>query len=138
MLYTYTLLSPTVSAKFVYNKDLGVIDSSFDDKETLAFIQAVQTYLGSVLKVGISLPLFKIFPTKLYRDLNVAIKEMHRFSNKIAEELLARRPSSGGAVGLLEQWLVEGKLSKDRAIVLSIDMFTTGVDTVRTIHYLCN
>ena len=124
-----------MSAKFVYNKDLGVIDSSCGDKDTFAFVRAVQTFMGSIIKVGFALPLYKIFPTKLYRDLTGAIKEVFSYGNKIAEELLARSPNSDGAVGLLEQWLAEGKLSKDRAVALSIEMFLAGVDTVSTKHY---
>ena len=127
-----------MSAKFVYNKDIGVIDSRSGDKDTFAFVRAVQILIGSIIKVGFSLPLYKIFPTKLYRDLTGAIKELNSYGNKIAEELLAESPSSDGAVGLLEQWLAGGKLSKDRAVALSIEMFLAGVDTVSTLHYYCN
>lgn len=32
--------------------------------------------------------------------------------------------------GLVEQWLVEGKLTEDEAISLSCDMLAAGIDTV--------
>ena len=34
--------------------------------------------------------------------------------------------------GLLEQWLREGKMNEEEALMLSADMFFAGVDTVRT------
>ena len=129
-----------MSARFVFNKDVRVIDSSSGDKDTMAFIRAAQTLVGSILKVGFAVPLYKIFPTKLYRDVTGAIKQLYSYGTKVAEELLAESPSSdsAGAVGLLEQWLAEGKLTKDRAVITSVDIFLAGVDTVSAIRYYCH
>ena len=112
----------------MYDKNLSVVDSS--DKDALAFIKAVQTLLGSVVKVGFEPPIYKIFPTKLYRDMSGAIKDLYGFGMKYAKELQASNTRSGGALSLLEQWLTEGKVSEEHAIILSIDMFGAGVDTV--------
>ena len=39
----------------------------------------------------------------------------------------------GGEVqGLLEQWLREGKMTEEEALMNAADMFSAGVDTVRT------
>jgi hypothetical protein len=35
------------------------------------------------------------------------------------------------AVGLLDQWLIEGKYTEEEALVLSCDMLAAGMDTVR-------
>ena len=123
-----------MSAKFVYNKDLSVVDSG--DQDALAFIQAVQTIIGSIVKVSYEPPVYKIFPTKLYRDMTSAIKTMYSFGNKYAEELQSKRPKAEDAKGLLEQWLTEGKVSKEHAVILSIDMFGAGVDTVSAVHHI--
>ena len=120
--------SLTVSAKFVYNKDLRVIDSG--DKDVLAFINAVKTSFTCMYKVGFEPPLYKIFPTKLYREMSGALKEVRGFGMKIAEEVQAKKPEGDDVMGLLEQWLAEGKLSKEQAVMVSIDMFGAGVDTV--------
>ena len=34
------------------------------------------------------------------------------------------------AVGLLDQWIIEGKYSEEEALVLSCDMLAAGMDTV--------
>lgn len=34
------------------------------------------------------------------------------------------------AVGLLDQWLIEGKYTEEEALVLSCDMLAAGMDTV--------
>ena len=49
------------------------------------------------------------------------------------EKLFARLEAGeeSETVGLLEQWLREGKLSQEQAISESIGMFIAGVDTVR-------
>ena len=107
--------SLTVSAKFVYNKDLRVIDSG--DKDVLAFINAVKTSFTCMYKVGFEPPLYKIFPTKLYREMSGALKEVHGFGMKIAEEVQAKKPEGDDVMGLLEQWLAEGKLSKEHAVM---------------------
>ena len=39
------------------------------------------------------------------------------------------------APGLLEQWLREGKVTEEEAIIEAITMFTAGIDTVNIFHY---
>ena len=121
-----------MSAKFVYNKDLRVVDSG--DQDALAFIQAVKTFVDCVVKVGFEPPVYKIFSNKLYREMTGAIKGVYSFGEKCMEELQTKSPKSDDAMGLLEQWLTEGKVSKDHAVILSIDMLGAGVDTVSTIQ----
>ena len=38
--------------------------------------------------------------------------------------------TSDDAIGLLEQWLKEEKMSKEHAVTVSIDMFAVGLETV--------
>ena len=59
-----------------------------------------------------------------------ALKEAYGFGMKFAEELQAKKPKGDDIMGLLEQWLAEGKLSKEQAVMVSIDMFGAGIDTV--------
>ena len=127
-LYLYSYLwSLTVSARLVFNKDIRAIGSA--DRDALAFIQALKTLLGSVIKIGFEPPVYKIFPTKLYRDVTDAIKTMYSFGIKHAEKLQEESSKADGK-GLLEQWLTGGKLSKDLAIITAIDMFAAGIETV--------
>ena len=120
----------TVSAMFVFNKDIKAVDPSSGHQDVLAFIKAVKIFVGSIVKIGYEIPLYKIFPTKLYRNMTGAIKEMYSYGLKYAEELQAKGPRTDDAMGLLEEWLTQGKMSQDRAILMSIDMFAAGVDTV--------
>ena len=120
----------TVSAVFVFNKDVRAVDPGSSNEDTSAFIQAVITLFDNFTRVGFEPPVYRIFPTKQYRDMTGAIKELYGYGKKHVEELQAEGHKVDGAMGLLEQWLREGKLSKESAIVMSIDMFGAGVDTV--------
>ena len=119
-----------MTAVFVFNKDVRAVDPTTSSEDTLAFLRAVQTYIGNSTRVGYELPVYKIFPTKLYRDMSGAIKEMYSYGMKHVQDVQAKGEKVDGAVGLLEQWLREGKISKDHAIAMSIDMFGAGADTV--------
>ena len=124
-----------MSAVFVFNKDVRAVDPTSSSEDTMAFIKAIKTQMGNITRIGYEPPVYKIFPTKLYRDMSGAIKEMYSYGMKRVEELQAKDHKVDGAVGLLEQWLKEGKLSKDHAIAMSIDMFSTGIDTVSVCTY---
>ena len=39
------------------------------------------------------------------------------------------------AVGLLDQWLIEGKFTEEEALSLSYDMLSAGIDTVSNYKY---
>ena len=61
------------------------------------------------------------------------LKGIREFGAKHAEKATAKINSGeepGEVQGLLEQWLREGKMSRDEAIISSADMFFAGVHTV--------
>ena len=112
-----------MSAGFVYNKDLKVVESP--DEDAITFIHAVKTILGGVQRLAIEPPVHKIFSTKYYRSMAGAIKALYNLGRKYAEE-----QSDHKTKGLLQQWLEEKRLTKEQAIIQSIDNFAAGIDTV--------
>ena len=60
-----------VSAKFVYNTDLDVFNNP--SEETDRFIDGVCLLLECIGKMSTELPLYRIYPNKLYRDTEKAL-----------------------------------------------------------------
>ena len=60
-----------VSAKFVYNTDLDVFNNP--NEETERFIDGVSLFFDCIGKISVELPLYKIFPNKLYRDVKKSL-----------------------------------------------------------------
>jgi hypothetical protein len=62
----------------------------------------------------------------------MAKKELNEFKSRQKAGKKSEVP------GLLEQWLMEGKMSEQDALNESIGIFTGGVDTVSAIYLLLN
>ena len=52
-----------------------------------------------------------------------------KHADKVRQKIEAGE-EEGEVQGLLEQWLREGKMTEENALMLSADMFFAGVDTV--------
>ena len=61
-----------VSAKFVYNADVDALVNPTE--ETEEFIEGVTLVLSSISRLTVEPPLFKVYPTKLYKDFKKGYK----------------------------------------------------------------
>ena len=50
--------------------------------------------------------------------------------SELKEAIASGTVDDNKAVGLLDQWIIEGKYSEEEALVLSCDMLAAGMDTV--------
>ena len=56
----------TAIAKIVYNNKIDVFKNP--KQETEEFIDAVHTILDCIFRLQVDLPLYRLYPNKLYRD----------------------------------------------------------------------
>ena len=121
--------------KIIFTQELDTF--SDDDPQVKEYVKAAIDFIRVMGEIGRALPLYKIFPTKAYKEY------VHIYSNmrKLGKKLLNNRYESirkdieegtvdeDIAVGLLDQWLIEGKLTEEEAIVQACDMLAAGIDT---------
>ena len=61
-----------VSAKFVYNTDFHALKNPTEEIEQ--FIEAVSLFFDCIGRLTVEPPLYKLYPNKLYRDFNKALR----------------------------------------------------------------
>ena len=123
-----------VAAHFVYGADIDCRN----DKEGLAkdLQDAVGGMLDCIFDLQTALPLFKVFPTSTYKDFNNHMDKLIEIGQIYADKYISDIQASAAVhekvhgMSLLEQWLIEGKLSTKEAISHSINMLGAGMDTV--------
>lgn len=62
--------------------------------------------------------------------LTTGKKILERHYDELKEAIASETVDDTKAVGLLDQWIIEGKYSEEEALVLSCDMLAAGMDTV--------
>ena len=55
---------------------------------------------------------------------------LERHHSDLKEAIKSETVDDSKAVGLLDQWMIEGKYTEEEALVLSCDMLAAGMDTV--------
>ena len=104
--------------------------------------QAVETFSSSIHDFHMApFFLFKYLPSKVVNDMNKAYDIMLQVGMKHCNAYLGKLRNSGNTEifhgqPLLEQWLIEGKLTETNAIKSAAEMLIAGVDTVSTITIL--
>ena len=86
---------------------------------------------------GTFFPLFKVYPTKKYRRYVQALQRVRAVGTKLlkkrfddfSKDIREGKVDATSAVGLLEQWLMEGKLSENEIVMQAADMLAAGTDT---------
>ena len=124
------------TTKIVFDEDID----TFSDKNVLQteeFFKVVTAFISSLSEISRALPIYKIYPTKPYKNyvnnLN-RLRELgrqfltNRF-DKLQRDIEMGIVDEDVAVGLLHQWLIEGKLTEDEALAQACDMLGAGVDT---------
>ena len=82
------------------------------------------------------IPYYKIFPTKFLKDANKAADNIQKIGRVYADQHMDRimkgvdKNEKQSGQSLLEQWLIEGNMSKDEAIGNAASMMSAGLDTV--------
>ena len=122
-------------SKIVFNESIDI----FSGKNSQAndFVQAAMDYNNSISTIGQAPPLYKFIPTKPYKEYvervrclyNLGEQLLRNHYNSIVSEIEKGTVDETVAVGLLDQWLIEGKLSEKEAITQACVMLFTGVDT---------
>ena len=173
-LIAYLHLSKCVGVSyFVYGEKINVYSGA--DPTQQEFIDAGLEYIRSLVSITTALPLYKLYPTKAYKDYEKTVRRMQRAGMAcifmqnidiivllIGRQILQRQSEyineavAAGIVdetkavgknlshaifvnntsviydiGLLNQWLIEGKFTEEEALSQSYDMLSAGIDTVR-------
>ena len=126
----------TVSTRLAYGLDMKMVDGI--DEDGKIFVDAVRDLFESLTDVATMPPLFKIYPTKGYRlflDINSRILEVATKHAKTVKQRIASGADGSETVGMLEEWLRDGVLTEEEAILQAVAMFAAGVDTVSIYVY---
>ena len=113
----------------VFGKQIDVFSGK--DAKGSNFVKASQNFNEAHTVISTALPLYKIFPTKRYKFYINSVKNMRR----LGRDLLKHHYNDSGTLGetstvsLLEQWLLEGKMTEEEAISQACDQIAAGVDT---------
>uniref|UniRef100_A0A1X7UA25 Cytochrome P450 n=1 Tax=Amphimedon queenslandica TaxID=400682 RepID=A0A1X7UA25_AMPQE len=123
-----------VAAHFAYGADIDSIKNKGGlEKE---FQDAVGGLVDTLFDLQTGPPLYKVFPTKAYREFNKYLDKLieigqvyaDQYTSDIKERAAVSEEKFHG-MSLLEQWLIEGKMSAKDAISHSINMLAAGMDT---------
>ena len=125
------------SASFSLGADVDIVKgdkASAADANTLR--EGLELFISSLNDFSIN-PLFlhKYFPSKIVNDMNKGYEAMMHVAKKYSHAYLEKLKKSGNtetAHGqpLLEQWLIEGKMTEVNALISTAGMLAAGVDTV--------
>ena len=122
------------SAWFALGVDLDI--SKQEDHEAAHFQKSVMDLFNGIEYFMQALPFYKIYATNGYKKAKQSQVVMRELGRKYLEqnrENIDKRVREGGStegLSLIEQWMIEGKMSEDQCIGSAIDMFAAGVDTV--------
>ena len=118
---------------------LGVeLDAMLDHHaDAMKLKQATQEFLIAIDKFSFGLPIYKYIPTQFLKKANKNLDTMYEIAAIYADQHMGRIMKTVGkgekqhGQSLLEQWLIEGKQSKEEAIRNAALMVAAGMDTVR-------
>ena len=83
-----------------------------------------------------ALPLYKLIPTKPYKEFNAAMRRLLSLAGKITEKKMAEltRALEEGqnvkGIGFLDQWLLEGKLRHEQILPIFGDFIIACTENV--------
>ena len=130
----HMLLNPAASAWFAIGADLDL--SQEDGQEAKKFQNAMQDAMTALLEFAEAMPIYKIYPTPLYKKIKRAVLAVQTVGKQYMEQNrqnIEKRVREGGSMeglSLIEQWMIEGKMSEEQCIMSAVSMFAAGLDTV--------
>ena len=100
------------------------------------FLEAGRNFTRTLLEFLYALPVYKLIPTKPYKEFDKAVRRLLSLAGEIMEKKMAEmtramdegREAQG--IGFLDQWLLEGKLSNEQILPIFADLLAAGIDTV--------
>ena len=115
------------------------MDLSKEDNEEALYLQhGVQSLVAMVTKYTEALPIYRIYPTPMYKKVKQSILTVRGVGRKYLErhrrgvEKRIREGGSTEGLSLLEQWMIQGHMSEEDCITGAVDVFIAGIDTVST------
>ena len=136
-LYLYQIyLYIIVGAYFTVGADIDAMtDHNLNAIELKECAEEGIKILDSIIKF---VPLYKLMPTKLLKDFNRCTDKMNEIGHKYAALYMEKindsvqKAEGKKRIGqsLMEQWLIEGRMSIETAIQSSTVLLATGMDTV--------
>lgn len=103
---------------------------------------AVWNFLQSIFGLLTALPLYKVFPTSTYKRFNKSLDKVneigHKYASMYLSDIKARAAVNEKVYGmsLLEQWLIEDKMSQDEAVAHAVNLIGGGMDTVSIMYHV--
>ena len=121
---------------FIFNKDINVFDSNNEEGEK--FTKAAVNFTNSLANVIQSLPVYKVFPTKPYKNYVNAVRDMHKLGESMMkarfdelQDLVKKGEEyfESNRISLIEHLLIDGQITKEEALSQACDLLADGVDT---------
>ena len=119
----------------VFDEQIDVFSGR--DARAEEFVKASLDFIESLGLIAGAIPVYKYFPTKRYKFYVTSLQNIrklgrnlieHRF-DKLSEACQQGTLGETSTVGLLEQWLLERKMTEEEAISQACDQIAAGVDT---------
>ena len=104
-----------------------------DNTEAKQLQQAVKKFVQSLEYMTNGLPVYKIYPTQQYKQAKQSMIAMRSLGKKYldkSKENTERKIEKGESISLIEQWMIEGRMSEEQCIMSACEMFAAGIDTV--------
>lgn len=129
---------------FVLGKRLGALDKEVPE-DCMKFYNSVSDMFQTTETLLTSFPLHKIYPTKTYKKLKAAIKDMHDLSGKYIREKLQEiteddrraleKAGTGERAPIPEKvdfmtYIVHSGMSVDKVTLNAVDLLTGGAHPV--------
>ena len=98
--------------------------------------QAMREFFSAFVTLSLGFPYYKYIPTKFLKKTHQSLDILSEMTTKYADQHLERimegvkKGEKQYGQSLLEQWLIEGKQSKEKAVQYAIGMMGAGMDTV--------
>ena len=121
---------------FIFNKDINVFDSNNEEGEK--FTKAAANFVKNISLILEALPLYKVFPTKPYKNYVNAVRDMHKLGESMMkarfdelQDLVKKGEEflDSNRISVMEYLLIDGQITKEEALSQACDLLAAGVDT---------
>lgn len=121
--------------RIIFDEDIDTLSGK--DPLGKRTVSTAAHYIASFSGILNALPIYCVLPTKPYKEYVRGIKKMHRLGkeilsthyNKLDNAVKSGTIDETTAVGLLDQWLIEGQLTEEETISQACDMLAAGTET---------
>ena len=123
-----------MGAWFSLGAELDAMYEHHDDAMKLK--QAMQDFVSAFATLSFGPPYYKYIPTKFLKTTNQSLDTLSEMTTKYADQHMDKimegveKGETQYGQSLLEQWLIEGKQTKEKAVQNAIGMMGAGMDTV--------